>query len=1064
MFTGRNSVWGKVVSVVVVFMFLIGNPIYVVPAAQAAKTVPTVSAVADVSIPSHIGTITDSYTAPGSDKLVIHIQDAHVNYSAQKNISGILENIVDNNNVGLIGIEGCQRWYGDAETKAEYEVTKSDEWLDNQLRDGYISGTDYYISKKPEITHVSFGYESKDLLKSNHTAYLAMQESGSKALPLVANVKNGLSDLKSHILSEDLLSLIQKRDAYDARTVSFSQYLSDIADIAKKQGVSMDAYSNIVRAVESATMEDAIDFAKVNDERTELINDLSKTLPKEDLQEMVTASLHFRTGKIDSLKYYSYLETILPKERKSDNLRNYITYVKANAKLDSSALSDEREALEDALIAKLAKTEDEKQMLANLENVDIFEKLLSIKLVREEFVSFQAVDFSLQSLLSFINEKSAKFNTGFAWNGQPADWTKAHTDAVSFYKSAVNRENAFVKNLLAQMKVDKANTSTLISGGFHTAQIAKDLRDAGVSYVVVRPRVTEATPKGIYTARMKEAIASHMNKNTLPAQPAEESEAVSSAPDGKTAGKEFQARVNDLKALKTAGKLTDASLAAVEGQGTNAKLVYEAMLAVFSDVKDAEGNPILVESLGDDFVGSAIAHFNVNNGKVEFNENALRFIARMAVLEKLTLDEAVAHAEIILAHELKHKAEPGLSEAGVVTYEGSQYTAKEARLSKEARKKLAAGYVKAGDKAYADFLNSDLDAAAAAALVKARVLADKIEEAAKTAAVLVNTEFSEVNGTAVDYEDLLTLYGMNIASIAAVRGLKGGVSAAIVKIVEEIQKLPAQQFNFSTLSAALAGISIAGVKLEALALDSEEGLRIALKNDDASKAAAHADDTDALARLEATSEVSGAMLQTYEAIASQVGAKNDVIALQLDAENIEGFLDPEAKGIQDSWQATIAALTALKNKDDKQAVVVEFVGNKKKEGEAAYAKFAQIDKGAKPNKSILLSSVTKEQKEPGAYLPIPKGQPVDARVALLAVAVRSNDAFWGTSWDASKLGRAEATYRGLYTDAGNAVTVGKIHTAPWDLGAAVQFIDTMFGSGAYLSESADDFRANGLMA
>jgi len=659
--------WKRAISVVTVVLFVVSSflPVSAVQAAPT-KTEPVVD-VGSINVPSHLGSIASVHDVPGAEKTVIHIQDAHCNYSAQKNIQAILENVSTNNNVRLVGLEGAEKWVSTAVINAVPDKQKREEFIDALLNKAVISGGVAFAGNQDEFNSLLYGIENNDLYLTNLKAYTKLVSGRKEALRQISNVEDGLNALKAHMLNEKLLTLINKKDEYAKREISFSQYLADLAAIAKENGIALTGSPNIKVAVESVSMEDGIDFAKVNEERTELINDLSKTLVKEDLQNLVTASLQFRTGKIGSLAYYSYLETVVPKDRKCDDLRNYIQYVKLNAQLDSAKLSDERRVLEAKLVKALTKSEDETKLLALIESVDLVEKLVSIKLIRKEYNELLSRNVSLQNVLAFLYENSKKYSTGFTWNGQPAVWENAYKAGVDFYGAALKREDAFINNLVAQMDKEDLNVAALVSGGFHTSKIKELLAARDISYVVVRPRVTERTPKGLYSEVMATGISYVLGAHTTAAP--QEVDAQGDAVDEtaqevldttpgavKKGAEEGQEAVEDDATTDEVADTEDdskdefqwslyakvtAENAAVQAQ---AEALYQALTqAAGAEVIRLDADP-------------GIMYFNLVNGQLEVSNAALNLLAALVVNGNLTDAQAQAVLNVlVLGHEVDHR-------------------------------------------------------------------------------------------------------------------------------------------------------------------------------------------------------------------------------------------------------------------------------------------------------------------------------------------------------------------------------------------------------------------------
>lgn len=75
--------------------------------------------------------------------------------------------------------------------------------------------------------------------------------------------------------------------------------------------------------------------------------------------------------------------------------------------------------------------------------------------------------------------------------------------AETYYEAAEQRSVAMAKNLVDKMGGSPGYT-VLITGGFHTQQIADDLKRRGISYVIVTPHVTVLDQDEAYRSRLRE--------------------------------------------------------------------------------------------------------------------------------------------------------------------------------------------------------------------------------------------------------------------------------------------------------------------------------------------------------------------------------------------------------------------------------------------------------------------------------------------------------------------------------------------------------------------------------
>jgi hypothetical protein len=75
--------------------------------------------------------------------------------------------------------------------------------------------------------------------------------------------------------------------------------------------------------------------------------------------------------------------------------------------------------------------------------------------------------------------------------------------AETYYEAAQERSQAMVRNLLAKMGNTPGYT-VLVSGGFHTQEMAQMLKDRKMTYVVITPRVTVLDQDEAYKSRLRE--------------------------------------------------------------------------------------------------------------------------------------------------------------------------------------------------------------------------------------------------------------------------------------------------------------------------------------------------------------------------------------------------------------------------------------------------------------------------------------------------------------------------------------------------------------------------------
>jgi hypothetical protein len=150
--------------------------------------------------------------------------------------------------------------------------------------------------------------------------------------------------------------------------ISFEEYASAIAAIAKKNNMDLGKYPNIKKFYEVKDGEGAIRLKEAEKERNMLIDQLNKRLSKRYLEELVARTVAFNDGEISADEYYSYL---LDKAKlcgieldSMPDLAAYAKTAKGIKSIDKKALEKEFKALEDEMCGLFFRTQRERELCA----------------------------------------------------------------------------------------------------------------------------------------------------------------------------------------------------------------------------------------------------------------------------------------------------------------------------------------------------------------------------------------------------------------------------------------------------------------------------------------------------------------------------------------------------------------------------------------------------------------------------------------------------------------------------------------------------------------------------
>ena len=460
----------------------------------------------DFNIPSQYGTIKESFSAPGANQdakpVIIHIQDAHCNYEAQKNMSGLLDYLVKNQNLKLIMVEGgsgdvdLSFLRGYADKKARVEVA------DKYLKEGKISGEEY-LDIVSDYPLQLYGIEDQALYDAHMAAFQqvdSFREKGIKDLESLANI---IKVLKPLIYSEELRQLEEKKSQYDDKSLSLVEYCKYLSGMANKKKLNLEDYPHLAAFSDVARLEKEISFSQAESQRDAFIKELAKLLDERGVQNLILMTQGFKAKMITPEKYYSFLrdagEEKLDLSRKYPQLAAYIQYVTTSKDVDVADLLKEISAIEEKIEDASFSNSEQRRLAEITKSLQILTKALNLELTPEDYEYFQTnkAQLSTASWIDFLAQNCNKYNISI----QPSAAKLIDENLKQleeFYKIGLEREGAFVKNMEQKINDSNEKTVVLITGGFHTPGVTRMLKNKGYSYMVMTPAITQKGDSSIY--------------------------------------------------------------------------------------------------------------------------------------------------------------------------------------------------------------------------------------------------------------------------------------------------------------------------------------------------------------------------------------------------------------------------------------------------------------------------------------------------------------------------------------------------------------------------------------
>jgi phosphotransferase system HPr-like phosphotransfer protein len=456
------------------------------------------------TLPAFLGMINDQHNAGEGSKTVIHIQDAHCNYACQMRISEIIEYLSGEYGIRSVNLEGGA---------GEYDLSIFTRIQDSEIRqkvadyfvkEGLVNGAEFFAINNPDKVDL-WGVEDVDLYLANLNTYRDSLKYKDEVERHLKALKHILNNLKRHMYSPEMLEFDMKYVAYKADNMEFREYLSWLIIEAQKRAIDIKQLTNIYLLNQTMGEEEGIDFREANIERNKLIHELQKRLSVAAMEELAIKTVEFRQERISQKDFYSYL-TGEARRRGIDlsdfpALENYMVYIAMYDAIEKTKIMEELDALESAMRDELCRTDTEKELALLSKHLSLIENLFEVRLTKEDYRYYihNEAAFHARNFKSFIDKHAPRYRIAARPDSNISDLDGYRGQLAKFYEYSFKRDEAFVENLSlsgAQTPViartleprGGQKTAIIVTGGFHTENLASLFRERGVSYVSVMPK------------------------------------------------------------------------------------------------------------------------------------------------------------------------------------------------------------------------------------------------------------------------------------------------------------------------------------------------------------------------------------------------------------------------------------------------------------------------------------------------------------------------------------------------------------------------------------------------
>lgn len=417
------------------------------------------------SIPLIYSSIQDVNDSGDDEKSpVVLVQDVHLNDEAQLNIASVLQELIDQKKIALVGVEGTVGAFDFTALRAAAGEEIRRPVAEDFLKKDMLAAPSYVGITSEVEPPLFFGIDDPAHYKANVDAYLSSRDKKEKVAAELASAKAGLIERKRRVFSAELSRFDNLRISHQKGDIAFGVY------VQKLEAYSPTLDWAVAQFIEAYRMESSLNFNRVENERGSLIKKLATKLTEQEVSELMATSLAYRMGRVGFGAYYEGIKTLC--ERKGVSLRdtpafeNYVRYVLLSDGINADALFEGVRKMEREIIARLARSKGEKELMDAGNALALKEKIVDFSLTPQEWEEYNEL-------------KNVPVANGVDLSS-----------FESFYSEADARSHTMV-NTLVERPAPSGAGKVIVAGGFHTAMMSRLLREKNIRYAVVSPKITK---------------------------------------------------------------------------------------------------------------------------------------------------------------------------------------------------------------------------------------------------------------------------------------------------------------------------------------------------------------------------------------------------------------------------------------------------------------------------------------------------------------------------------------------------------------------------------------------
>jgi DNA-directed RNA polymerase subunit F len=441
------------------------------------------------SLPEELGTV--KYRCQGSgEKVLVHIQDAHCNFGAQKKISSIIGFLNKEYGIRNINLEGGAGEYDISFFSDIPDVSIRRKVAEEFMMKGQMNGAEYFSVMHPGRSTL-WGIEEPYLYLRNLRVYRDSCELADDCRQKISLLEASLQTVKEKLYNEHLMQMDSVYSEYSSGEFSFRKYLRYLIDLSRDSGLNIKQYHNVFLMGNVMDEEDNIDFRKANVQREKLVDLLAERLSDRDLEAFLNITRDMNRKKISVHEYHDYLYKTAKRAGESTEsfpeLHKYIIYVSLYEAVDKLAVTEEMQKLDEDLRRLFSDNEEQMELVSLSRDLEMLKDLFNFSLTRREYeqLAEHPEKFGSDRFVRFIDQHGARDRMPQFMPKELEDLDEIRDKVTRFYTFSFERDNAFIEN----MRFDKGggHSAIVVTGGFHSDNLMEICMREDITFISVMP-------------------------------------------------------------------------------------------------------------------------------------------------------------------------------------------------------------------------------------------------------------------------------------------------------------------------------------------------------------------------------------------------------------------------------------------------------------------------------------------------------------------------------------------------------------------------------------------------